>query len=785
MPDNDPRIIHVLCRTNTGYINNGFPENITLVVDRSPPKILSAKAIPEYAIERVEVTLEVKTDDPSLCRFDRTEPDPNEFLDFFENAVASQFKTTNTLVLNSPTIQDNMNYTYLASCMNKAGMFAEEIRRITFMIYLSAPNLITDTSPKGAIKTTSTDMGVNTTRDSVCRYGTAEQGLLNFFPQQHSKVHFIQKQNLEEKKYDYNVRCDFDQGNPLSIETSISFIVDRTIPSAVSITTQTQNCSNSSLSALFNATDNIGVLGYVYKVSTLNKTIIQNTFTTESLVSLTELNLTRNERYIWEVYAVDSAGNNGTLQKTAGTTILPEGHELCRENAPPYLNVSAKFTESGILVNLKCIDSDGLCQYTDYGISNSKNNCNCDTCIYSKYDSSTITITENTVICYKIKDNKNKSVESNVSFIYSDCTSGSECCAGKKVSICNGECKVISDVQCDPNKIDSDLDGIPDVKEIECGLDKNNQSDASADNDGDGLTNKEECLIYLTNINEKDTDGDGATDKEEVNKGTNPNDKTSFPINPNADTDGDGIIDTKEKECGLDPEVKDANLDNDGDGLTNKEECNTYKTNVNKADTDGDKVSDKVEIEKGTDPRDKESFPKSTTMSIILFIFGIILIVGGIFVFSQEKMPKIKEVKKDSKPLVDFKQAKQDIHQEIQQKASETPKYQEQYPAFYQSNLDTQIKKKQHTMKMRKMSSIFDEFAEERKVDMPAEKRIYRKLEELPQQKQTKEEALQRLDNLSKKDVFEELEVMGKKEDKKISDEENEKLDRLSKRGKR
>jgi hypothetical protein len=73
---------------------------------------------------------------------------------------------------------------------------------------------------------------------------------------------------------------------------------------------------------------------------------------------------------------------------------------------------------------------------------------------------------------------------------------------------------------------------------------------------------------------------------------------------PGGDTDGDGMPDWWEELVGLDPDIDDANLDYDGDGLTNLEEF-LYGTNPWEADTDGDGIPDGDEQE-GGDEGDKK-----------------------------------------------------------------------------------------------------------------------------------------------------------------------------------
>ena len=84
---------------------------------------------------------------------------------------------------------------------------------------------------------------------------------------------------------------------------------------------------------------------------------------------------------------------------------------------------------------------------------------------------------------------------------------------------------------------DADLDGITNAAEDANGLDKNDPSDAAADNDGDGLSNFRELVRLGTNPNAADSDGDGLSDGNEIALGIDPN---------NADTDGDGLSDGAE-----------------------------------------------------------------------------------------------------------------------------------------------------------------------------------------------------------------------------------------------
>jgi len=110
-----------------------------------------------------------------------------------------------------------------------------------------------------------------------------------------------------------------------------------------------------------------------------------------------------------------------------------------------------------------------------------------------------------------------------------------------------------------------------------------------------------------------DTDLDGVPDVDEINV---------YRTDPgNADTDGDGYSDWRELNAGFSPhnsqKIKLKDNDQDGDGLIDKDELR-FKTDILNKDTDGDGHSDGDEIKAGYDPLDKEKIflPKRIEVNI-------------------------------------------------------------------------------------------------------------------------------------------------------------------------
>nr|WP_281830445.1 GlyGly-CTERM sorting domain-containing protein [Vibrio nigripulchritudo] len=198
---------------------------------------------------------------------------------------------------------------------------------------------------------------------------------------------------------------------------------------------------------------------------------------------------------------------------------------------------------------------------------------------------------------------------------------------------------------------DTDNDGMADSWENRYGLDINNASDASLDNDGDKLTNLEEhdantlpdlsdsdgdslsdhteVKVSSSNPRSSDSDSDTLPDAWEFNHGLDPNNVLDKELDSdldgltniqeyltqthpmNADSDEDGMSDGWEVSHNLDPNVNDSNLDQDGDNLTALQEFN-IKTDPNSRDSDGDTLPDDWEHTHKLDPTDPTDAAKDS-----------------------------------------------------------------------------------------------------------------------------------------------------------------------------
>lgn len=127
--------------------------------------------------------------------------------------------------------------------------------------------------------------------------------------------------------------------------------------------------------------------------------------------------------------------------------------------------------------------------------------------------------------------------------------------------------------------LDSDGDNLLDEVEKNLGTDPNKK-----DTDQDGLLDGFEILQQYTSPLKKDTNNDGKPDGEE-------------------DTDGDKLTSLQEQQAGTNPVLKDS----DGDGLDDHFETTEFGSSPILKDTDHDGLDDSGEFHAGTDPHDQDT----------------------------------------------------------------------------------------------------------------------------------------------------------------------------------
>lgn len=153
---------------------------------------------------------------------------------------------------------------------------------------------------------------------------------------------------------------------------------------------------------------------------------------------------------------------------------------------------------------------------------------------------------------------------------------------------CDAQCQALGMSE----DLDDDGDSMPDILELEYGLDPLDETDCPS-----WFCGSSRIYLYKTASNLADSDGDGLNNKREAELGTDKN---------NTDSDGDGLSDGVEViSYNTNPLV----ADSDGDGLSDGNEVTTYATDPLSADTDGDSVTDGNEIQEGLNPLNPDDCP--------------------------------------------------------------------------------------------------------------------------------------------------------------------------------
>lgn len=202
----------------------------------------------------------------------------------------------------------------------------------------------------------------------------------------------------------------------------------------------------------------------------------------------------------------------------------------------------------------------------------------------------------------------------------------------------------------DPIDPDTDDDGMPDGWEAEFGLDPEDPADATTDIDvnsageatPDELTNLEEYRAD-TDPNKPDTDDDGMPDGWEVQYGLAPADPADADtdVDVNATTgaaEPDGLTNLVEYTMGTEP----TNPDTDGDGMpdgwevsfnvgfeSDPNQFDPVGTNEGADDFDDDERTNLAEFQQGTNPRVVDAVPEPVSSSTRIVYTSTIQDVDG------------------------------------------------------------------------------------------------------------------------------------------------------------
>ena len=212
------------------------------------------------------------------------------------------------------------------------------------------------------------------------------------------------------------------------------------------------------------------------------------------------------------------------------------------------------------------------------------------------------------------------------------------------------------------NVTDTDNDGMPDIFEVNNGLNRTisthgGELEADMDNDNDGLSNLDEYTLGGHPLN-ADTDGDCILDAVEVSwaqaTALNPNVEDVSPsdaINL-ADADGDGVNESEALGCDLggiepvdpnDNQSNETSVDDDQDGVLNTDDdCPDTPANT---PTDVSGCSSDQRNQKAGDSSGAAEEGLGETFMLLLMLGGLLLLIGAVYGIVQSR--KETEARKD------------------------------------------------------------------------------------------------------------------------------------------
>ncbi|HIH11575.1 TPA: hypothetical protein HA241_05260 [Candidatus Woesearchaeota archaeon] len=558
--------VTVLCKSGEKI---SPPQSFFLEFDPTPPTIDSAEVHPSPVIEGGEVTLTVTTDDKTACRFDDSSQEFGTMWFGFPDRDSRKLNTTHIADYFFSLAGESGEITLYTQCQNGAGLLSN-VKPVTFTIDYTLPGAILSVFPQGDFFNANTITArVETNRAASCTYRN-ENGTFLHFNGDGEFIHTANFVNLQEKRYQYLVRCSME-GH--TVEQELSFTIDRTAPVVTGIADGNQTCG-SPVALILPYTEEENISSYYYELydlgkdrtkstsrlsssseslgSSLNETrggsslntssntsvdipaggttsatrvlsssssarqqllVANGTIAGTDNINLSTTGLQIDHRYVVKVKVQDKAGNFGEFAESDGFIVTPKNLSSCQDATSPRVDfVTNTSLCSSVGVELHCDDAVG-CRTLRYGVEESSALCS----VSRDYTGAKIQLTASSWICYSVVDNvgnnyTNKEripvVDADGDGVFDHCDTCPNTPAGKAVG---GEGCAAGEVPEEERGVDADKDSLPDFWERsynDVGCEFN---DHLADTDGDGVNDALD-----------DYDADLFTNYEEYVEGLNP-----------------------------------------------------------------------------------------------------------------------------------------------------------------------------------------------------------------------------------------------------------------------
>ena len=608
--------------------------------------------------------------------------------DYGEKFSFSSYSETNKQLLRfEETEPGSKKYSVL--CQDRSNLFSDVVNSTLTFDLQAATDIKIIKPSKYSNSDSNIELEIRTNKLSYCEYKKSTSTQYSPTSTSSSRLgitHIKDLGKLGEGEHTYDIKCT---GFETSTK-SYTFFIDKTKPTSVGVNVQNASCLNkrnkTRIKAEMFADDLSGIAYYNYSIEGYDEIITDWKTTSSSEIDKTVEHLDIGEDYTIFVKAIDNAGWSSSKIESREVKVYSSDSEECREDSPPTTSLSKTGVNSGTLIEIECND-ESECDESrfKYGTSDLSGDC-----LRTTSYTEGVLLSETKYFCWEVYDTTGKRTERIERVVVRPDSDGDgilnvdDVCDNTPSSEFD---TIITESSsswygCGPSEIDSDKDGMPDVWETRHGLNKNSPDDRDLDPDEDGSTNFEEykegcdptvpdCTGY------GDLDGDRVPDNldqcpntayNEINNVVDDKSSSWYGCGPSGiDTDLDGMPDGWEDQYSkfLDKtDPNDAKEDYDKDNLINVDEYK-FGTKPDNKDSDGDGFTDNEELIANTDPLNSNSHPeKSSVLSWLLFMLGLILILGGggYVLYKKYKdgtlklsIPKKIKIQSKVKPKQDFK----------------------------------------------------------------------------------------------------------------------------------
>ncbi|MBR9683105.1 hypothetical protein GOV03_01040, partial [Candidatus Woesearchaeota archaeon] len=388
--DGDVKTVYVKCKDLEGEI--GPAQKINLEYDPTAPRILDAFADPDPLYEGIETTINVETDDKTLCRYDENEAEYETMQYSFLGEKIDNLKIAHQDIFTINFNGASKEYNMTTQCKNGADNFSE-IEEFNFLVDYTASGNIISTEPSGYIDNTEAMLRVVTNKNARCQYDNG------FFETIGGTEHTRLVSSLSEGEHVYLVQCQIGEYDR---EGQIKFNVDLTPPTITSIEDGNVSCGLSETPNIFVFTDEDALGSYIYELYDDEDNVMIKTETVDATVPFTiAVELIENHTYSLKIQVMDEAGNWGAVAESDGFLAVSADHEKCEEDTegPRISFVIDNDQCTRVSVEMHCSDETG-CREFNYGESFVSALCEAE----DRYNGQKLLFEKTAWVCYYAED---------------------------------------------------------------------------------------------------------------------------------------------------------------------------------------------------------------------------------------------------------------------------------------------------------------------------------------------------------------------------------------------